>query len=162
MDNKAQSKQLEKRRLQAGRLLLKGWSQSEVARRVGVARSTVCGWAAQLEAGGLEALRSRGLRGRPASLDAADQRQLKRVLLQGAVASGFATEVWTLGRVRAVLREQFDVTLSESQVSRVLGAIGFSCQRPTGRALQRDTQAIRRWKTQRWPALKKTPQNKGV
>ena len=160
MDSKTQCKELEKRRLRAGRLLLKGVAQAEVARRVEVARSAVCGWAKRLEAGGLDALRSRGLRGRPKSLDKQDLHELKKVLLKGALASGFATEVWTLGRVRTVLAERFGVRLSQSQVSRVLAGMGFSCQRPTRRALQRDERAVRQWKTQRWPALKKTPQKK--
>ena len=160
MDSKTQCKELEKRRLRAGRLLLKGVSQAEVARRVGVARSTVCGWAKRLERGGLDALRSRGLRGRPRSLSDADLRELKRVLLKGALASGFATELWTLGRIRKVVADRFGVRLSESQISRILSEMGFSCQRPTRRALQRDEQAVREWKTKRWPALKKTPQKR--
>jgi transposase len=156
MDSKTQGKELEKRRLRAGRLLLKGLPQAEVARRVDVARSTVCGWARRVESGGLDALRSSGLRGRPSSLAKGELRELKQVLLKGALASGFPTEVWTLGRVRMVLSEQFGVELSESQVSRVLAGMGFSCQRPARRALQRDERAVREWKTKRWPTLKKT------
>jgi len=162
MDSKTQCRLLEQRRLKAGRLLRKGVSQAEVARQLGVARSTVCGWAKRLEQGGLDALRSRGLRGRPRSLDRADLRELKRVLLKGALASGFATELWTLGRIRKVVAERFGVRLSESQISRILREMGFSCQRPARRALQRDEQAVRAWKTQRWPALKKTPQKRGA
>ena len=37
--------------------------------------------------------------------------------------------------------------------------LGFSCQRPTGRAIQRNEPAIREWKQRQWPALKKTPKN---
>src|SRR5216683_2093003 len=33
-------------------------------------------------------------------------------------------------------------------------------QRPTGRALERDEDAIRQWKQQRWPALKKSPKRR--
>jgi len=162
MDSKTQCRELEKRRLRAGRLLLKGIPQAEVARRVGVARSTVCGWARRLERGGLDALRSTGPRGRPRSLDDADLRELKRVLLKGALASGFATELWTLGRIRKVVADRFGVRLSESQISRILSKMGFSCQRPARRALQRDEGAVREWKRKRWPALKKTPQKRGV
>jgi len=35
--------------------------------------------------------------------------------------------------------------------------LGWSCQRPAGRALERDEQAIQRWKQYRWPQLKKKP-----
>ena len=48
---------LEKRRFQAMRLLDKGLNQSEVARRVKVARQTVARWVAQRRANGAESLR---------------------------------------------------------------------------------------------------------
>jgi hypothetical protein len=38
-----------------------------------------------------------------------------------------------------------------------LCSLGWSCQRPTGRARQRDEAAIRRWKQVRWPQIKKKP-----
>ncbi len=60
MKSEEKRKVLERRRLRAGRLLRKGVSKAEVARRLGVAPSTVTGWAQRLERGGLEALRSRG------------------------------------------------------------------------------------------------------
>jgi hypothetical protein len=40
--------------------------------------------------------------------------------------------------------------------------LNFSCQRPVGRALQRDEEAIRRGKEERWPALKKTARAKAA
>jgi len=157
MGNKEQLKSLERQRLKAGRLLLKGVSQAEVARRVGVARSTVCGWAQRLEQGGLDALRSRGLRGRPASLGDSDRKHLRQLLLAGAMAEGFPTEVWTLPRVRKVVTRHFGVTLSEPQIWRVLRAMDFSPQRPARRARQRDDLAVEAWKKEIWPRLKKTP-----
>jgi transposase len=40
-------------------------------------------------------------------------------------------------------------------VYRLLQKLGWSCQRPVGQALERDERAIRRWKRQRWPDIKK-------
>src|SRR5262249_15231866 len=59
-----------------------------------------------------------------------------------------------------LIEEKFGRRYSESQVWRILIGLGFSSQRPTSRALERDEEAIRRWKRVRWPALKKTPENK--
>ena len=59
-----------------------------------------------------------------------------------------------------LIEEKFGRRYSESQVGRILVGLGFSSQRPTSRALERDEGAIRRWKRVRWPALKKTPENK--
>jgi transposase len=155
-----EAKQLQRRRLRAGRLLQRGVPQAEVARRVSVTRTTVSQWNTQLEAGGMEALKSRP-RGRPSGLDDVQRRELMRALTAGALAEGFATDLWTLPRVGELIKRRFTRSYSESQVWRILVSLGFSCQRPSGRALERDESAIKRWKQTRWPALKKTLRNKG-
>jgi transposase len=156
MKRKDVAKKLERRRLRGGRLLLKGVAQAEVARRLKVSRPTVHEWAARLEAGGLQGLRN-AVRGRPAALDEAMRTRLAASLKAGAHAQGYATELWTLPRIAKLIHSLFGIRYSISQVSRILAAMGWSCQRPEKRALQRDEAAIRRWKARRWPALKKTP-----
>jgi transposase len=155
------ARQLQRRRLRAGRLLASGVAQAEVARRVGVSRTTVSTWNRALEAHGLEGLRARP-RGRPSGLTDAQRGELFEALLAGALAAGFPTELWTLSRVGALIARRFGRRYSESQVWRILMALGFSCQRPDSRALERNERAIRRWKRERWPALKKTPRNKAA
>lgn len=148
-----ESRVLQRRRLRAGRLLLRGVAQAEVARRVAVTRTTVSTWNELLDAGGLEALKRRP-RGRPGGLDAQQKSELVKRLKQGALAQGFATELWTLRRVAELIEQQYGRRYSESQVWRILVGLGFSSQRPTRRALERDEAAIGRWKRVRWPALK--------
>lgn len=77
------------------------------------------------------------------------------MLKRGAVLAGFSTELWTLPRVSEVIAERFGRRYSVALVSRVLRGLGFSCQRPTGRAIQRDEAASGQWKRKRWPELKK-------
>jgi transposase len=154
-----EAKSLQRRRLRAARLLRRGIAQAEVARRVGVTRTTVSDWNAQLQAGGLEALKRRP-RGRPSGLDETQRRELMQALRSGALAEGFPTDLWTLPRVGKLIERRFGRAYSESQVWRILVSLGFSCQRPSGRALERDETAIKRWKQTRWPVLKKTLQNK--
>ena len=154
-----EAKALQQRRLRAGRLLQRGVAQAEVARRLTVTRTTVSEWNAQLQAGGLEALKRR-VRGRPSGLEDAQRRELMRALKAGAFADGFPTDLWTLPRVGQLIERRFGRAYSESQVWRILVSLGFSCQRPSGRALERDETAIKRWKQTRWPVLKKTPKNK--
>ena len=155
-----EARTLQRRRMRAGRLLLRGVPQAEVARRLAVTRTTVSTWNEQLESGGLESLKRRP-RVRPSGLDAQQKTGLVRWLEEGALAQGFATELWTLLRVGQLIEEKFARRYSESQVWRILIGLGFSSQRPTSRALERDEAAIRHWKRVRWPALKKTPQDKG-
>jgi len=149
-------KALHRRRLRAARLLDKGVPQAEVARRVGVSRQSVNTWSKKLAADGQAALKSKPL-GRPGGLQAIERRELVRLLKRGALAAGFPTELWTLPRVGALIAQHFGRQYSEVHVWRLLKELGFSCQRPVGRAIQRDERAIREWKQQRWPTLKKTP-----
>jgi len=149
---------LQRRRRRAVRLVAKGVRQAEVARKLGVSRQSVSRWANTWASAGDVALKARAL-GRPSDLSAKQRRELVRLLKRGALSAGFATELWTLPRVRQVIAAHFGRGYSEAHVWRLLKGLGFSCQRPTGRAIQRHEQAIRQWKTQRWPALKKTLKN---
>src|SRR5216683_8276692 len=85
---------LERRRMRAGRLLAKGLSQSEVARRVGVHRQSVSKWAAELEHSGVRGLRQAKRTGRPPKLSPAQLRDLERALKRGPEAFGFASGLW--------------------------------------------------------------------
>lgn len=151
-------KELESRRRRGMRMLARGVSQAEVARSCGVSRQTAMSWARMLEEDP-QAWRRRPL-GRPGALDAKQRAQLSKQLVQGAVTNGFPTEVWTLARVAKLIERDFGHAFSISHVWRLLRELGFSPQRPVGRATQRDEEAIRDWKQKRWPALKKTPDDK--
>jgi len=48
------------------------------------------------------------------------------------------------------------VRFSEVHVWRLLGAMGFSSQKPERRAIERNDEAVLAWKRKTWPALKKS------
>jgi transposase len=160
MRHKRDFKALESRRLKGAKLLSTGVRAAEVARRLGVARQTVAAWEGRLEAGGKDGLKCRRL-GRPRQLSETQCAELGKMLVAGALAQGFATELWTLPRVAKLIRARFAVRYSTGHIWHLLRRLGFSCQRPARRAIQRDEQAIERWKRKRWPALKKTPPPEG-
>lgn len=60
-----------------------------------------------------------------------------------------------------MIEEECGVRYHTSQAWRILRQLGWSCQRPVGRALERDEAKIRRWKQERRPELKKRPKPKG-
>lgn len=154
-------KALEQRRLRAARLLGKGYSEAEVARRVGVHRQSVNRWAQQLAAGGPTALRRAGRAGRKPRLTATDLRRIEEALKRGPEALGYGSSLWTAWRVADLIERECGIKFSTGHVWRILrDELGWSPQRPAGRALERDERAIRRWKRRRWPELKKTPRGK--
>jgi transposase len=151
----------ERRRLQAARLLEKGVSEAEVARRVGVHRQSVNRWAQQLAEGGRAALKRAPRTGRPPRLTSDDLRRLERGLTRGPEALGYGTSRWTAWRVADLIARECGVQYSTVHAWRLLRALGWTPQRPAGRALERNETAIQRCKRERWPTRKKTPKSKG-
>ena len=127
---------------------------------VGVARQTVYTWKALLDEGGIDALRAVPERGRPAQLDQAQLAKVRVALLQSPTAHGFGTELWTLKRVGVLIERMHAVRFSQAHVWRILGALGFSPQKPDKRAIERNEDAVRSWKRSTWPSLKKKPSEK--
>ena len=148
--------------MEAARLLKKGYSQSEVARRVGAHRQSVSQWARQLQQGGRRALKKAGRAGRKPRLRAEDLRRVERALQRGPQALGYETNLWTSSRAAHLIEQECGVKYDPSQAWRILRQLGWSCQRPTGRALERDEVKIQRWKRERLPELKKRPKTRAA
>ncbi len=151
---------LEQRRREAAELLRQGIHQAEVARRVGAHRQSVSRWAEQLERGGLRALRQAGRAGRKARLRPEDLRRIERGLKRGPEALGYENGLWTSARVARLIEKECGVRYHAGHAWRILRQLGWSCQRPTGRALERDEEKIRQWKQKRWPEIKKKPKKR--
>lgn len=151
--------QLERRRRQAAKLLDRGLSQAEVARRVKVSRESVRRWANQIATSGAEeGLKKAGRAGRVARLGPAELQKLEQILLAGPEKAGFPNGLWTLERIAEVVRKQFGVEYHAGHVWWILRRkMGWSCQRPVGRARERNETAIADWQDNIWPALKKKP-----
>ena len=149
--------ELERRRLRALALLKEGVLPSEVARRVGVDRRSVRRWKSAARRRGEAGVRAKPAPGRPSKLGAQHKRRLERLLLKGAQAAGFDTDLWTCPRVTEVVERRFGVRYHVDHVGRLLHELGWSPQMPTRRAAERDDAAIRSWAHETWPRVKKTP-----
>ena len=104
----------------------------------------------------MEGLYARPPKGAKPKLTAEQLDQLPALLKQGAPAFGFAGDVWTCKRVGVVIERMFGVKYHLSQVARILHNIGWSVQKPVRVAAQQKEEAVREWKEERWPTLKKS------
>jgi transposase len=153
---------LEQRRMEAARLLEQGYSHAEVARRVKAHRQSVGQWDRIRRQGGRRALKKAGRAGRKPRLCPEDLRRIEVALKRGPQALGYETSLWTSARVAHLIEHECRVKYDSSQAWRLLRKMGWSCQRPTGRALEGDEAKIQQWKKERWPELKKRPKTKAV
>jgi transposase len=148
---------LEARRRRAVALLDTGLGVREVARQIGCSPMSVSRWRTEVRARGPDALRPKPAPGRPPRVTARQRATLLTLLLKGARAHGFSTDLWTLSRVATVITRTFKVTYHPAHVWKILRGEGWSCQKPERRARERDEGAIQRWRQVRWPHIKKRP-----
>jgi len=148
---------MRRRRLRAARLFEQGATQAEVARKLKVSRQSAMVWERDWRKGGRQALEGAGRAGRKPRLSAAQRRQVEQVLVRGPEAAGYRTALWTLPRIAAVIEKTTGVRYHPGHVWRLLHQLGFSRQKPTTRAKERDEVAIAHWVRERWPRVKKPP-----
>jgi transposase len=146
---------LEAMRLRAVDAVESGVHPEDVAASLGMARGTVYGWLARYREGGKQALRARPVPGRPPKLTGAQMRRLY-TLITGTDPRQleFAFALWTREMVRELIRREFRVSLSAVSVGRLLRTLGLSPQRPMWRAWQADPDAVERWKSEEFPAIR--------
>ena len=149
--------------MEAARLLQRGeLNQSQIARQLKVCRQTVSRWAAEIRSGGKAAMKQAGRAGRKPRLLAEDYPRLAELLKKGPEALGYETPLWTCWRVAHLIEQEFKVRYHPGHVWKILDGLGWSCQRPVGRARERNEEGIRQWKQHHWPAIKKKPAKKAA
>jgi transposase len=137
-------------------LLKSGLSLNEVARRIQCAASSVMRWHNAWRRRGAAALKVGFSPGRPQKLKPVQQRRLLKVLLKGPLAQGYNTNVWTTARIAELIRREFGVSYHRDHIGRLMHSLNWSHQKPEKRAIERDEEAIERWKRKDWPRVKKT------
>jgi len=133
----------------------RGWSQRDIAEALDVSEVALSGWLARARDGGPESLRSRPAPGRPPRLSPAQVRSIPELLWHGPEAYGFRGQVWTCARVARVIEVEFGVRYHKDHVGRLLKGLHWTPQQPIKRAIQRDDEAIQRWRDETWPELRR-------
>lgn len=126
-----------------------------------VSRTTTMRWYRAWEKLGVEGLQLAPRRGRPRRLTNGQLAKVESGLLGGPQAHGWSTDLWTVPRVAKLIEGMTGVRYHPGHVWRILRGMGWSLQRPTTRARERDEGAIVIWKKVEWPRVRKTPVRKG-
>ncbi len=103
-------------RARAVLLTLSGWTSARIAEAFGVREDTVRLWRSDFARGGVDALETRTAPG-PAALKAQAALRVATPLLQGPVAD---RPNWTLARLAGEIARREGVSISRSQLSKVL------------------------------------------
>jgi putative transposase len=116
---------MEYRRLQAARELANGSSQSRVARKYGVSRTTTSRWNRALGSKGVEGLRKRRATGRPSRLNEDQKSEIVLMHTEGARAFGFPDDRWTTARLADAIEKRFGIRYDQDHVGRLMHGLGL-------------------------------------
>jgi transposase len=154
---------LEQMRFRAVAAVEAGQHPEDVAAAYGLHRKTVYGWIAKCREGGKDALAAKPVPGRPSKLSGEQLRTLY-TLVTGVDPRQLQFEfaLWTREMIGELIRREFGVTLSLSAVGRLLHRLGLSAQRPLWRAWQADPEAVQKWKTEQFPAIRAQAKAEGA
>lgn len=149
---------LEARRMKAAKMFQQGLRQADVHHRLKVSRTTAQRWAQAWEEKGRKGLKGAGRAGRKPRWSVGQRARMAEVLLQGAQAHGYGTDLWTLPRVAEVIRRETGICYHPGHVWRILrDVLGWSLQRPARQAREQDKRAVRGWVRSTWAEVKKKP-----
>ena len=151
------AEQLERRRRLAVQLVQQGMSKSEVARQLDTTYKSVLRWCNAHHDLGPEGLSPKPVPGRRCRLSPRQKEDLVKRLLKGARAHGFETDLWTLRRIRKLIRRLYGVRYHPGHMGNFMKRLGYSHQRPQGRPVERNEETIRHWIRHDWPRIKKKP-----
>jgi len=139
------------------RLIDKGQSQSEVARLLDISKQTMSLWRKRFLNGGWAALRKRK-RGRAVGTDrrlnAEQEKEVQKTIVDkmpDQLKMTFA--LWSRRAVQQLIKDQYGVSYTLQGVGILLKDWGFTPQRPAKRAIERNDEAVKKWKDVEYPQL---------
>jgi transposase len=145
---------LEQRRRQAVKAVHAGDSPEDVARIFGVHQRTMYRWLELARIPDADGLAAKPHPERPTRLNPAQQRELDRLLRQGAKAHGWDTNLWSTQRIAKLILRRFGVSLHHDHVGRFLRQrLKWSPQKPRKKASERDEKAIHAWRRDTFPRI---------
>lgn len=139
--------------------------QSEAARIFGVCAYSVSKWMRAFREHGEEALANKPT-GRPATggrLAHKHWLDFQRILMTKSPGDfAIASTLWDRKSIAFLLEKKFGVVLSKTGITELLAKMGFSAQRPSFIATQRNEKKVETWLKEEYPAIKKKPKKKTV
>ncbi|MBM3775730.1 MAG: transposase [Acidobacteria bacterium] len=127
--------EMERRRIQAAQDLLGGHSQSQVARKFGVSRTTASRWQRALSSRGIEALRKRKATGRPSRLTAEQLAGVRDIFHRLRPADfSLAGDRWTTARMAEAIFVRYQIRYDPDHVGRIMHRLDLLPRRAARRA----------------------------
>lgn len=143
-------------RVRAVQAVRRGMGIDEVAVAYQTNRSTVFRWMQRYGEEGKPGLLRRIGSGRPCKLQDLDAEDWRGLVLKPASYYGYETDLWTVGRLRAVIAEVHDIEVSKDTIWRRLRDADLTYQKPERAYYEVDERARQEWVRTEVPRIRRT------
>ena len=143
-------------RIRAVEAVKRGLAIGQVADAFAVDRSTLFRWVRKYHTNGEDGLQRKRVSGRPRLLDELEEEDLRQIIMFPASDFGYETDLWTVGRLHAVIEDLCEVRLSKNTVWRRLRDAGLTYQKPERQYFQVDEKARQKWLRTEVPQIRRT------
>lgn len=134
-----------------------------VARIYQIPQRTIFDWLSLYRAGGWDALNEGRRSGRPRKVSADDMKWIYHAVTLGDPRQfQFEFCLWTLNTLRTLIQRELGIRLSKSSVSRLLGHLGLSPQRPVYQSYKRDPRKVGQYLAETFPAAVAEARERGA
>ena len=128
----------------------------QVADAFDIDRTTLFRWVRNYHIAGQDGLQRKSGSGRPRLLNELEEDDLRRIVMFPASDFGYETDLWTVGRLRSVIEDLYEVKLSKDTVWRRLRDAGLTYQKPERQYFQVDEKARQEWLRTEVPHIRRT------
>lgn len=139
-----------------------GYLVKDVAAILHICGETVRQWVRDFLSRGLDSIKPKLKKGRPPKLTKEQRKELYNAIASGPQACGFSGGCWRTPMIQELILQRFNVFYNSHYLSEYLKNLGFSFQRATFVATQRDAQARNTWLSQTWPEIFQLQKEKGA
>jgi transposase len=136
-------------RLDVGR----GKSVSDIARKLGISRTSVYEWLRSFMVEGESGLKPTWKGGRPPKLTGTQKKRLAELVKAGPMAAGFLAGGWNSALIQELIRREFGVLYNVHYVCDLLKGLGFSLQKARFVSDHLDEAKRLAWLTRVWPDI---------
>jgi len=147
---------LEEMRIRAVQRVEAGESPEVVIKALGFHRGQIYKWLSLYREGGIDALKQQVAKGPEPKLNASALEKLYNIITKkNPTQLNFEFALWTRAMIRELIRDEFNVKLSDISVGRLLRKMGLSPQKPLRKAYQQDPEKVQAWQEVAYPEIRK-------
>ena len=136
-----------------------GYSPETIAETYNFNRSCIYRWLNQYDQGGFDALESKMPPGAEPLITVKIEEWLKNTILGSTpVKFGYDTNLWTCTIIANLLKQEFNIDVSDSTIRLHLKAMNFSCQQPEYQDLKMDDKDVDNFLNNKFPLIQQVAQ----